>query len=97
MLSGIDPLSVLIGVPILGPIVAWYLKDSRDGRREYHAHLAELRVAHAAQLERMHDAYQELAGKVQDNFSRVIAENTAATKALEKSIDGIVERVLNRP
>lgn len=86
----LDPLSILVGVPVLGPIVAWLLKDSRDQRVLHDKQLADQRGAHVAQVDRLQAAYQELAGKVQDNFSRVVAENTAATKGLEKAVDGLV-------
>ncbi len=93
----LDPLSVLVGVPVLGPVVAWLFKELRDSRIAYDQQLGKQRDAHVSQVDRHVSAYQDLAGKVQDHFSAVVTANTSTLKALEKSIDGIVERVLDNP
>lgn len=102
----VDPLSVLIGVPFLGPVVAWTLWDLRMARKEHaeqiagtirihHEQLAEQRQAWVSQVDRLQVAYQELASRVQDNFSRVVSDNTAATRGLEKAVDTLVRQTEN--
>ena len=53
----IDPLSALVALPILGPVVAFLLWEIRDMRKEHTTRIVEINKAHdgenAATLERL--------------------------------------------
>lgn len=86
----LDPLSILVGIPVLGPIVAWQLKEAHEARRDHDQQLKEQRAVHVTSVEKLQDAYQSLASKIQDQFASVVAENTSATRGLEKAVDSLV-------
>lgn len=83
---------MLIGIPVLGPIVAWLLYDQRMARIGYQQQLEHQRTLHMAAMDKASAVYQDLALKVTQNFSGLVAENTAATRGLEKAIDTLVRR-----
>lgn len=81
MFPDLDPLSLLLGVPVLGPIVAYLLWDARSTRE-----------GHAAAMEHQQKAYQDLANKAMANMTTVVTENTGAVRGLEKAVDTLVRQ-----
>lgn len=77
-----DPLSVLVGVPVLGPVVAFLLWEIRDMRREHSQRMTD--------MARQHDAEQAAtAGRV---FSLMESSSKSNTE-LAHSLTLLAERI----
>jgi septal ring factor EnvC (AmiA/AmiB activator) len=63
----VDPLSVLIGIPVLGPVLAWALMEIRDMRKRLEALIEKNAQANqelAVSIQRRADSDHHLAASI---------------------------------